>query len=385
MTSARLEELLAAFPKARIAVLGDFFLDLYYEVDPGLAELSLETGKVAHQVIGVKHSPGAAGTVTGNLVALRGGPDEHPTASGTLCAIGFTGKDGNGFDLRRDLEALGVDTTQLHTDTDPGRRTPVYLKPWDTKVPGLQGEHSRYDIKNRKPTSEALRRKIEKSLVELFDRVDALIVMDQAEDDGFGTVTSEIRSRLDTLLAAEPGKMRKPIVWADSRRRIHDFPRLHRKMNQFEFLGIHNPAPGETVPEEKLAAAFSASHPVAPIFVTGGEKGVWIRAAEGSGSASGPGTARGSGSVGTAGMIAAARTTVFVPAVKISGPVDPTGAGDSFTAGAVLALVAGASLEEAALMGNLAASVTVRKLGTTGTASPDEIRRAFAEWKEQVK
>jgi len=33
----RLEELLAKFPSRRVAVLGDFFLDKYLEVDPRLA------------------------------------------------------------------------------------------------------------------------------------------------------------------------------------------------------------------------------------------------------------------------------------------------------------------------------------------------------------
>ena len=53
MRAERLEELLAKFPRHRIAVLGDFFLDKYLEVEPALAEPSLETGRVAHQVLAV--------------------------------------------------------------------------------------------------------------------------------------------------------------------------------------------------------------------------------------------------------------------------------------------------------------------------------------------
>ena len=67
MTCERLAELLAAFPSLRVAVVGDFFLDEYLDVDPALAEVSVETGKTAHQVVGVRHSPGAAGTVVANL------------------------------------------------------------------------------------------------------------------------------------------------------------------------------------------------------------------------------------------------------------------------------------------------------------------------------
>ena len=46
----RLNEILEQFPRHRIAVLGDFFLDKYLEVEPELAEPSLETGRVAHQL-----------------------------------------------------------------------------------------------------------------------------------------------------------------------------------------------------------------------------------------------------------------------------------------------------------------------------------------------
>jgi hypothetical protein len=73
MTADRLGKLFQAFASLRIAVLGDFFLDKYLDVDPALAEYSIETGKTAHQVVGIRKSPGAAGTVVGNLAALRGG------------------------------------------------------------------------------------------------------------------------------------------------------------------------------------------------------------------------------------------------------------------------------------------------------------------------
>ena len=58
--SERLAQLIGRFHRLRIAVVGDFFLDKYLDVDPALAELSIETGKTAHQVAAVRHSPGAA-------------------------------------------------------------------------------------------------------------------------------------------------------------------------------------------------------------------------------------------------------------------------------------------------------------------------------------
>ncbi|HET6325513.1 MAG TPA: carbohydrate kinase, partial [Planctomycetaceae bacterium] len=70
MKRDRLEELLARFASRRVAVMGDFFLDKYLEVDPKLAETSVETGKTANQVVEIRTSPGAAGTVVNNLAAL---------------------------------------------------------------------------------------------------------------------------------------------------------------------------------------------------------------------------------------------------------------------------------------------------------------------------
>jgi bifunctional ADP-heptose synthase (sugar kinase/adenylyltransferase) len=51
---------------------------------------------------------------------------------------------------------------------------------------------------------------------------------------------------------------------------------------------------------------------------------------------------------------------------------------DSPMAGLVAALCAGGSPQEAARVGNLAASVTLHQIGTTGTASRAQIVKAFA-------
>lgn len=62
--------LLDRFAQLRVAVVGDFFLDKYLILDPSLSETSIETGLEARQVVAIRCSPGAAGTVTNNLSAL---------------------------------------------------------------------------------------------------------------------------------------------------------------------------------------------------------------------------------------------------------------------------------------------------------------------------
>jgi sugar/nucleoside kinase (ribokinase family) len=69
----------------------------------------------------------------------------------------------------------------------------------------------------------------------------------------------------------------------------------------------------------------------------------------------------------------------MVPAYAVRGPIDIVGAGDSTSAAIACAVAAGAGLEEAAAFGNLVASVTIQQLGTTGTASPEQVRERWRE------
>ena len=70
--------------------------------------------------------------------------------------------------------------------------------------------------------------------------------------------------------------------------------------------------------------------------------------------------------------------THAVPGVRASGDVDPVGAGDTFVSALAACLGGGLDVPTAVSVANWAASVTVRKLRETGTASEDEIRRVAA-------
>ena len=67
----------------------------------------------------------------------------------------------------------------------------------------------------------------------------------------------------------------------------------------------------------------------------------------------------------------------------IGGAEAGTGAGDSVSAGAVLALAAHATHSEAALIGNLVASITVQQLNQTGTARPEQLLSQLELWHKQ--
>lgn len=343
ITPARLAEIIERFPHLRIAVIGDFFLDKYLDVDPALAEVSIETAKTAHQVSDIRHSPGAAGTVVSNLSSL---------GAGTLYAVGFTGDDGESYDLRNDLAALRCNTDHLFCDAR--QRTPTYLKPRDKDDPSLAGEHNRYDTKNRTPTPDDLRARIVHSLDALLPQLDALVVMDQVEEAECGVISSAVTA----AIADRAKKYPNVVFWADSRRRITQFRNVIIKPNQFEAVGVQNAAPDAEVALPDLEEAVRRLRAVtgSPVCATRGAKGMLVSDPE----------------------------MTLVPGVSVPGPTDPTGAGDSATAGTVLGLAAGASLPEAALVGNLVASITVQQLATTGVARPEELGPRLALWAAQL-
>jgi sugar/nucleoside kinase (ribokinase family) len=87
--------------------------------------------------------------------------------------------------------------------------------------------------------------------------------------------------------------------------------------------------------------------------------------------------------LGERGMLVSDPEGEHVAGVELSGELDTTGAGDSATAGCVLGLASGGTLAEAALLGNLVASITVEQLAMTGTASPEQLRDRLGVWLSQ--
>ncbi len=338
LTDAVVEQILQRIPTRTIGVLGDLFLDRYLDLDAALTEPSIETGLDAYQVVRVRSSPGAAGTIVNNLVAL---------GVGRVCPIGVIGDDGEGYELRQALRAQrGVDLGQVHI-TD-AMRTPTYTKPMLQERGQPARELNRLDIKNRQPLPESLEQQVLRGLETLWPEVDTLLVLDQVSEADCGVVTSRVRQRLAELADAQPGRF----VLADSRARIGLFRKLCVKPNQAECRAA--------VAEESAAIAESAwrlARQVGRIvFCTLGEQGILLTDPQREPNAA-----------------------IRIPAYPVRGPIDPVGAGDSTSAAIACAMAAGSTPEQAAAFGNLIASITIQQIGTTGTASPEQVRHRWAE------
>lgn len=334
--SDRFLEILDGFPRVRLAIIGDFFLDKYLIIDPVLTETSLETGLEALQVVSVRHSPGAAGTVTSNLAALQ---------VGSLCAVGAIGDDGHGYELRQGLQRSGVDMTHLLTLEEI--LTPTYTKPMVIQEDGSERESSRVDIRNRRPLSETVQERLVAELSAVLPEVDGVIIEDQVEEPHLGVVTRFVREALAELAAEHEDK----VFFADSRANIAEFRNVIIKPNAREAalaMGVEEPSPEQL----REAGQGLAARNGRPVFITRGPEGM---------------------------LVCSSEECTDVPGVPVKGPLDICGAGDSATSGIVSALCAGATIGEAAVFGNLVASITIQQVGTTGTASPTEVLQRYLD------
>ena len=336
MDEGRLGTILEGFERAHIAVVGDFFLDKYMVVERALSEVSLETGLEAYQVVEVQCSPGAAGTVTSNLRAL----------GVEVTALGVIGDDGEGYELKRGLARQEVHIEPLVERRD--RLTPTYTKPVMRERDGREHELNRLDIKNRAPLPPVVEEQIIVWLRQTVPHMDGVIVADQVQERNHGVITDRVREEIARLARQYP----HVIVAADSRVRIGLFRDVVIKPNEREAtLAVHPDHRGEIdleLAQQSGRELFRRNR--RPVFVTLGDEGI---------------------------MLFTEEREEHVPAVKVTGEIDIVGAGDSVMAGIVASLCAGASHREAALVGNLVASITIQQIGTTGTASRQQVLDRF--------
>ncbi|HQU42288.1 MAG TPA: PfkB family carbohydrate kinase [Pirellulales bacterium] len=337
----RLDSVLTTLPGLTIGLVGDLFLDRYLWLDPDLVETSIETGLEAYQITRVRNSPGALGTVMNNLAAL---------GVGRLVPVTVLGDDGQAYDLLKELNKLPVDAG--HIMQDPVRLTPTYTKPMRRDAAGTWRELNRIDLRNNAPLGRETEARLVEHLTDVFQSADGLAVLDQVNEENRGVMTTGVREHLASLCRADPDK----IVLVDSRQRIGQFHFGLLKPNVGECLRSlgrdERSATGDLAFARDAAVALSR-HTGRPLFCTVGESGMLA--------------------VGFKGPASVAH----VPGCPVSGPIDIVGAGDSATAGILSALLSGGSATEAAALGNLVASVTVQQLGTTGTASPDQLRAGW--------
>ena len=334
MNLARFKQITSRYATLRLAVVGDFCLDRYLEIDPARKEISLETRLPIHNVVRVRSQPGGAGTILNNLVAL---------GVGEIFPVGFCGKDGEGFELRRCLLARRGVKLDYFLKTDQ-RRTFTYCKPL-VITPGQDPvELNRLDSKNWTPTPALVQGRLIDSVARLAAEVDAIILMDQVDLPETGVVTAKLLEAIGCIVEELPDLL----ILADSRRSLRGWPPVCLKMNAAELAALVGSEQSLGMEETKRAAISFARQRGKDVFIT----------------------MAGNGIVGAS----RAGAVEHVTALPLRGPIDVVGAGDSVTANLAAALAAWATLREAVEVAAIASSIVVHQLGTTGTASVRQIQ-----------
>jgi len=326
---------LSRIDNAAVGVLGDLALDIYWYADMKKSELSRETPHYPLPIIREVMSLGAGGNVAANIAALQ--PKK-------LMVCGICGDDWRGSILREKLMSIGADTSGLIAE--PGRFTQAYCKPMRKGISNVIYEDPRLDFSAVSDPSAETEQRILAWLDAVDGKLDVLCVCDQFQH---GIVTKAVLNRLC--------RMKMPVL-VDSRYRIGEFsvkgvlkPNEDECRNALITLGLHKSDEPETM------AKTLAKHTGADVMLTLGELGSLYVSADGT-------------------------KCIDTPAVKVEGSLDICGAGDTSLSAFACCLATGAIPAEAAEMSAYASAVTIRKIGTTGTATREEILRLYDEKKK---
>lgn len=324
-SAPHLIDVLGKFSAVRALVIGDLGLDEFLTGE--VERVSREAPVLILRHEETRQVPGGGANAVSNVAAL----------GAQVSAVGLVGDDGQGEAIRRILDAVGADCQGVLVDGD----RPTVTK---TRISGharqsVTQQIVRVDRKSDAMPSPTLQEQIARSVRQAIDTVDCII----CSDYGDGVFAPAV---IDATLA-------HPRVIVDAQRDLH----------RFAGAMVFTP----NVPEAEKAVGYAIANDALLhqagldllhktqgryILITRGDDGMTFFSKEGE--------------------------IQSIPAFNRTDVFDVTGAGDTVTATLTLALAAGASFWEAAVLGNLAASLVIRQFGTS-TTTVDDLRDAL--WK----
>ena len=273
-------------------------------------------------------APGGGANAAANIRALGGVP----------LPVGFVGDDENGAQLTAALAERGIATSGLAVRR--GWPTPTKTRILAGFPSGIKQQVVRFDREELAPPTPEERQELERRLRELGGRAEVAVLSDY----GYGAVEPELVPAVRAALRPNGA------VLVDSRFRLG------------EFRGVDGATPNEEEAEALWGGALDAAEggldragaelrrriDARFLLVTRGSRGMALFDGDGA---------------------------AHLPVHGSDQVADVTGAGDTVIGTFALALAAGASPLEAALLANYAGGVVVMKMGTA-TLGPDELRAA---------
>ena len=318
---AELNQLVEGFKRVKILVIGDLMLDEYIwgEVERISPEAPVPVVRVASE----SWVPGGAANVAHNIRAL----------GGQVALAGVIGRDQAGRRLKKLLKESGIDIRGVISAA--GRPTVTKSR--------VLAEHQQVLRIDREDISSIRRddsRRLLKSLREIIDGLDAIILEDYAK----GVIGQPLVDEVVRL-----ARRRGRVVVVDPNR--DNFLRLGGATIVTPNLKEAYAAAGagREVPLEQVGRSLLRKWAADSVLITRGEDGI--------------------------SLFERRKKAYYVPTLAQE-VYDVSGAGDTVAGTLALSLAVGATLRQAAYLANCAAGVVVGKLGTA-TATLRELRSCF--------
>jgi rfaE bifunctional protein kinase chain/domain len=328
----RLLDIVGAFSRQTIGVVGDFVLDEFVS-----GEISRVSREAPVLILRHRHTevyPGGGANAVNNLAAL----------GARVLPVGVVGHDAGGEKLLEYLRSKGVKTSGIIRSREYTTPTKTrYLAGWTHTT---EQQVLRVDREPGAPLPQNVQDAIAQKSRSVARSADALIISDY----GFGAATPALVRKLKAKRAT-----------LDSRYRLLEYADAGitaATPNEPEVEAAYHEQIGtDTAKLEQLGSRLLTDLSLESLLVTRGKDGLAV-------------FERPSASAN------AAASVTHVPIHGSDTPVDVTGAGDTVIAVFTLALAAGATHLEAAHLANYAGGIVVMKR-RTATVTPQELSAAL--------
>lgn len=333
ITFQRARELVGAFRRRRVLVVGDIILDRY--IAGSVERISPEAPVPVVRINREKSMPGGAANTAVNIRMLGGQVD----------LAGAIGEDHAGRELLAALKAQGIGTAGVVTV--PGFQTIVKMR-----VIAERQQVVRVDWERPSGLAQAVRRRLAVRAAQLAGRASGVLLSDYGKgvlDQGLLDAVLGAARRAGAPVGMDPKETHVLNV-----RGIALATPNCREAHVCAGLPPRATIPGDPLRDEHLKRAADillTAWQVDQLIITLGAQGMYLAAA--------------------------GHPPEVIP-TRAREVFDVSGAGDTVIATCLLAITAGATRREAAMLGNYAAGVVVGKLGTA-YCSPSELLAAIRE------
>lgn len=321
-------DLIDKIKPASILVVGDLILDQF--ISGEVTRMSREAPIPIVHKRSEDFIPGGAANTANNIVALHG----------KAYSLGTIGDDFSGIKLKEVLNKNNVNTDALVLDKNNPTTTKTRISASSNQ--SVKQQVARYDTLPTPPLSKEIEEQLAKNIESFTENIDTILISDYEN----GVISETVIAKCVELA----NKKQKNIV-VDSQGNLGKF--------QNALILTPNQPEAEHVVGYKITDKESLERAGSDLLKMTNAQGVLITR-------------------GPSGMSLFEKNgdRTDIPAFNRTEVFDVTGAGDTVVATLSLALASGISMKEAILLANLAASIVIRRFGTS-TTSLEEMKQVL--------